>query len=146
MLGKLLIFPWVSPTYSRGIHTCEWTFVFLLLICLSLQGSQPRNQKGRGKTIFPPLRFYLRKAYHGLNTEVGSSANQSRRETGQFLGGNQWWLASQLHFCWQEHKLSQCFWRMVYQNLYKCSKKCTQQASHRNRFCRDNLWGIMPWV
>lgn len=46
--------PGVSPMYTWGTHVNQ-LFVFLLLIYLLLEGSQPRTQKGREKIIFPFL-------------------------------------------------------------------------------------------
>lgn len=48
--GELLIFPYLHVCVS---FTCEQTwFVFHLLICLLLQASQLRTQKGKGKIVF----------------------------------------------------------------------------------------------
>lgn len=47
-------FPWVSPVYTKGKHVNHLRFPFLLLICLLLQGSLPKTQKGRGNLLFPP--------------------------------------------------------------------------------------------
>lgn len=47
--------PWVSPMKTLGTDVNELPCLFLLLICLLLQGSQPRTQKGREKIIFPSL-------------------------------------------------------------------------------------------
>lgn len=44
-------FPGISYGYMR--YTCEQTSFYLLLICLLLQGSQPRPLKGKGKIFFP---------------------------------------------------------------------------------------------
>lgn len=46
-------FSWAPSMYTAGTHVNKLLLVFLLLICLLLQGSQPRTQKGRG--IFSSL-------------------------------------------------------------------------------------------
>ena len=60
--GSYSFFPGLSPVYTWGTHVNQLLFVFLLFICLLLQGSQLRAQKGRGKIIFPPLRSSIRLA------------------------------------------------------------------------------------
>ena len=55
-LGSYSFSPGHLPFIRWGIQVN--TFVFLLFICLSLPGSQPRTEKGRGKIIFPPLCFF----------------------------------------------------------------------------------------
>ena len=58
-----------------SIHVNKLLFVFLLLICLLLQGSQLRTQKGRGKLIFPLLqgRSRLEKARYTILSTGASS-------------------------------------------------------------------------
>lgn len=41
----LLIFTWVSPMYIWGVQVDKLLLAFLSLICLLLQGSQPKTQK-----------------------------------------------------------------------------------------------------
>lgn len=55
-LLELLIFPWVSPMYTWGIHINR-LLCLLSLICLLLQRSQLRPQKDGWKAIFLPLQY-----------------------------------------------------------------------------------------
>lgn len=53
-LESYSFFYWAPPTYIWGIYV-KLLFVFLLLICLLVQGFQLRTQRGIGKIIFPKI-------------------------------------------------------------------------------------------
>lgn len=52
--GELLIFPRVTPIYTRSMQGHKLLIGFLLLIHLLLQGSQLKTQESKGKIIFLP--------------------------------------------------------------------------------------------
>ena len=46
-------FSWVSPMYTGSIQVIQLLLVFLVLICLLLQGISAKRLEGRGNIIFP---------------------------------------------------------------------------------------------
>ena len=51
---RVTLFFWMSPMCTWSKHANKLLLVFLVLICLLLQESQPRIQKGRGKLFLLP--------------------------------------------------------------------------------------------